>query len=95
MKKTTILAALAVLSLGFGVVGDSIAQQAPAPRPAPGQGRGAERHPDIRHAMRALNNAKHFLQQGAHDFGGHRVKAEQLCDEAIAQCQAALRADKN
>ena len=96
MKKTTILATLAVLGLGLGIVGDSVAQQAPTPVAArPRQGRAMERHPEIRKAIHAMMNAKKFLAQGARDFGGHRAKAAQLLDEAIEQAKQALKADKN
>ncbi|MHB2017924.1 MAG: hypothetical protein ACYCW6_13320 [Candidatus Xenobia bacterium] len=53
----------------------------------------AERHPEIHRAIMHLNEAKKNLQLGAHDFGGHRAAAQNLCDQAIAQCQQALAAD--
>jgi len=55
---------------------------------------GAEPHPEIRKAMRALNNAQGFLQHADHDFKGHREKALDLTQQAIKECQAALAADK-
>jgi hypothetical protein len=54
-----------------------------------------ERHPEIRHALVALNRAKNFLQHGAHDFSGHRDKALDLTNQAISECQQALAADRN
>lgn len=97
MKKTTILATLAVLGLGLGIVGDSVAQRSPAPVPGRlGQVRpNMERHPEIRKAIHAMMNAKKFLAQGARDFGGHRAKAAQLIDAAIEQAKQALNADKH
>lgn len=58
---------------------------------SPAQG---ERHPQIRSAIRALENAKRHLQEAAHDFGGHRVDALKATDEAIHQLQVCLDYDK-
>ena len=52
-----------------------------------------ERHPEITHAIRALQNAKRFLQKADRDFGGHRTKAVQHVDEALTECQLALQND--
>jgi len=46
-----------------------------------------ERHPEIRAAQRALNQAEGHLKRAAHDYGGHRVKAM----EHIAAAQQELR----
>jgi hypothetical protein len=54
----------------------------------------AERHPKIRQAIRALEQAKDDLQHADHDFGGHRVDAIKECDEAIRQLKLALQYDK-
>lgn len=53
-----------------------------------------ERHPEIRRAIRALENARNYMEHAAHDFGGHRVAALKECDEAIRQLREALRYDK-
>ncbi|HZT41716.1 MAG TPA: hypothetical protein VFA07_05985 [Chthonomonadaceae bacterium] len=85
-------ATLGVLAQGNGV-----------PRPVPGvivrgahpfrQGR--ERHPELRQALRALMRAKMELQEGAHDFGGHRADALKATDQAIQQVRLALKFDKD
>lgn len=63
-------------------------------RPA-GKGQGRERHPEIREAIRQLNHAKETLQRdAARDFGGHRANAVQEINQAIAQLNQALQADK-
>lgn len=49
------------------------------------------KHPEIRKAMRALNNAQTFLTKAEHDFAGHREKALDLTQQAIKQCEAALK----
>ncbi len=53
-----------------------------------------EPHPQIRLALRSLELAKRRLEVGAHDFGGHRVRALVLTNRAIAQAYQALRYDR-
>jgi hypothetical protein len=53
-----------------------------------------ERHPRIRAAIRALQEAKEEMQHADHDFGGHRVDAIRECDAAIHQLEEALRYDR-
>lgn len=48
------------------------------------------RHPEIREAIRALENAKEHLKAANHDFGGHREAAIKACNEAIEQLKLAL-----
>ncbi len=55
----------------------------------------AEPHPEIRHAINALEKARDYMQHAAHDFGGHRVDALRECDEAIRQLREALKYDRN
>jgi F0F1-type ATP synthase membrane subunit b/b' len=54
-----------------------------------------ERHPKIRQAIKALENAKADLNAAAHDFGGHRVDALAAVDKAIEQLNLCLQFDKN
>jgi hypothetical protein len=54
---------------------------------------GGERHPKIRQAINALQNAKGDLQNAAHDFCGHRVEALEATNNAINQLQKALASD--
>jgi len=59
------------------------------------EGRGRrEKHPEIRHAMRALENAKAALQKADRDFGGHRTNAVKDVDAALDECRQALQFDK-
>jgi len=53
-----------------------------------------ERHPEIRAAIHALGNAERHLAEGAHDFGGHRVKALELVKQAKAELTEALVYDR-
>ena len=53
-----------------------------------------ERHPKIRQAIRALERAKGDLQNGAHDFKGHREEALDATNNAITRLRAALACDR-
>ncbi len=66
----------------------------PPIRPGQGQGRHGERHPEIQGAITALEQARRHLQHADHDFDGHRSKALEHIDEALRECQAALRVDR-
>jgi hypothetical protein len=84
----------------FSVVGLSLMMGtvALAPMSAAAQGGahlGRERHPELRRAMRALQNAKSALQQAAHDFNGHRERALDLTQKAIDEVQQAMRSDRH
>jgi len=73
------------------------AQQAPSGVPAPPQQQmpqHGERHPEIRAAMHALMNAERHLQEAAHDYGGHRVKAMELIKQAQEELRAGLEWDR-
>ncbi len=54
----------------------------------------AERHPEIRAAMRALTNAENHLRRAAHDYGGHRVKAMELITQAQNELKEGLEYDR-
>lgn len=61
---------------------------------AAGVAEAEERHPRIRAAIRALENARDDLQHADHDFGGHRVAAIEAINNAIGQLREALRFDR-
>ena len=96
MKKKLwlIVAGLAVTGILSVVLPSSFAQETKPPATS-GSTAHTERHPEIRHAIRALEAAKKDMQAAAHDFGGHRVDAIAACDNAIAQLKLALQYDKN
>ena len=48
------------------------------------------RHPRIAKAIEALEDARAYMREAAHDFGGHRVEAMRATDEAIKQLRLAL-----
>ncbi len=95
MKRRIILGAtLAGLMIvpagGLNYAGAPAAQPAtPAPAaPAP-QAKGAP-HPEMTAALRALVTAKEHLERGAKEFGGHRVKALELTNQAIREVEEGL-----
>ncbi|HEY4364000.1 MAG TPA: hypothetical protein VGN17_23725 [Bryobacteraceae bacterium] len=47
-------------------------------------------HPRIAAAISALKDAKAYMQEAPHDFGGHRVGAIRASDDAIRQLNLAL-----
>jgi hypothetical protein len=94
--KTKLVAAIAVLAIGItAITYQGVAQGTGITPPPSGQGNpqpaAKNRHPAIRAAIRALQNAKTDMQNAAHDFGGHRVDAIAACDTAIAQLNLALQ----
>lgn len=91
----TALALAAAMLLPAGhTVKASGAQVAAPMRVGRARAGGAERHPEIRQGLRHLQMAKAALEKGQHDFQGHRVAAIKHVDEAIEECQAALKADQ-
>src|SRR5215831_7232433 len=96
----TLISALAMLALVAVFTVPVSAQMGPMPSNPPGGMRGngpagREHHPEIRHAMHALENAKNDLEHAAHDYEGHRTKAIQHIDEAMSELQQALAVDKH
>ena len=83
------LGAAATLVVLFCSVAQASAPTTPA-RPAPVA---REMHPEINHAIDALDKARWHLQHAAHDFGGHRVEAIGAIDAALNQLHMALRYD--
>ncbi len=47
-------------------------------------------HPRIAAAIRAIKDARAYMEAAPHDFGGHKVDAIRACDEAIRQLNLAL-----
>jgi hypothetical protein len=48
-------------------------------------------HPRIAAAIEALKDARAYMQNAPHDFGGHRVEAIRATDDAIKQLNFALQ----
>lgn len=53
-----------------------------------------EPHPEIRDAIRALQNARDHLDHAAHDFHGHRVDAIGAIDAALKQLRICMDYDR-
>jgi hypothetical protein len=81
--KIVILLATALLTAGSIIGFTAHAQQT------------GERHPAIRRAIASLEEAKVYLKNAKHDFGGHRADALVEVDKAIEQLRLALKFDKN
>ena len=47
-------------------------------------------HPRIAKAIAALKDARAYMMEAPHDFGGHRADAVKATDEAIKQLNFAL-----
>jgi hypothetical protein len=47
-------------------------------------------HPRLAAAVRALRDAKAYMEAAPHDFGGHKSDAVRACDEAIRQIRLAM-----
>ena len=94
---TAATALIGLLSLGFLPQAPAANAQTPVNPPvqAFGQGKKRERHPEIKRALKNLERAQDNLQKAQHDFAGHREKALDLTQQAIAECKAALAADKH
>ena len=90
---------LLVASLGAVLIGGAVlatASLVPAqPAPALSQAQ-LQAHPDMARGIRELQNVVDQLQtkHPAYDFGGHRVKAIQLIQEAITQLQMGIAVAK-
>jgi len=83
---------VALLPLGFHVqpAYPQPAVAAPAtPNPAAASP-APQHHPRIEAAMRHLEEAKHELEAAPAEFHGHRVKAIEHVDQALAECRKAL-----
>src|SRR5579872_2532176 len=90
------LATLLVTTATYGVVAQQSASAAPTGGTFIQQAKmGKEHHPELRKALRALNNAKNFLQSANTDFGGRREKALDLTQKAIEQVKDAIAYDKH
>jgi hypothetical protein len=86
MKSKIVILLAAVLFAGGLILGLSAhAQPAPA----------TERHPALRHAIASLQEARTYLKNANHDFGGHRAEALVQVDKALEQLRLALKYDKN
>jgi len=77
----------ALLCLGYA--GSTVGAQTPTPTPVKG-----EKHPAIKIAKRHLQASIDALQKAAHDFAGHREKALDLEQKAMAEIDMAIQADK-
>ena len=96
LRNFTTLGICTSLLIGGTIAGTSMANaQGAGTAPPARQGKGGkvEKHPEMRMALKRLEAAKDALQKGAHDLGGHREKALDLTDKAIAEVREAIKSD--
>jgi hypothetical protein len=96
LSNFTTLGICASLLVGGTIAGTSVANaQGPSTTPPPRHGKGGkfEKHPEMLMAHKRLEAAKDALQKGAHDLAGHREKALDLTDRAIAEVREAIKSD--
>lgn len=85
--KSKIVILLAGLFLTSGLILGLNAHAQPTPA--------TERHPAIRRAIASLQEARVYLKNANHDFGGHRAEALVQVDKALEQLRLALKFDKD
>jgi hypothetical protein len=85
---------LLTLAIPVGAAGPKAAA-APVPAvaaaPAAAASPAMPPHPEIGAALEAMHNAKHHLDDAAHDFHGHRVKAIEHLDQAIHEAEICMQ----
>ncbi len=89
---TAILAA-AFLTMPHLATAQTVAPTTPAPvvtTPGTTPPGGFAHHPEMKRAMRHLEEAKAELMKAAHDYSGHRDQAMTLINQAEAQLQAGI-----
>jgi hypothetical protein len=64
---------------------------AAAAAPAPAASPAMPPHPEIGAALEAMRNAKHHLDDAAHDFHGHRQKAVDHLEQAIHEAEICMQ----
>lgn len=60
--------------------------------PTRANGATPQRYPEMRGALRHLEQARDSLTNAAHDFHGHRVKALEHCNKAIEEVNKGIEA---
>ncbi len=89
-----LILSLIAIPCAFAQTGPAAATPTPKAAMGEGQGEHKEHHPEIHKAIRKLRVAKEDLEKAAHDYAGHRVKAIQAIDQALAELEQALASDK-
>ncbi|HTC55571.1 MAG TPA: hypothetical protein VK706_04090 [Candidatus Sulfotelmatobacter sp.] len=92
---TLLITATLLLTLAFPVGAASpraaaapvVAAAAPAAAASPAM----PPHPEIAAALEAMHAARHHLDDAAHDFHGHRVKAIEHLDAAIHEADVCMQ----
>ncbi len=90
-RRRTIQAVPAALAAALGAAAVQAGQNPPRPNPAPrDQRKGEPPQPYMHEAMRDLRTAKQWLEKATSDHGGHRLKALDHVNQAMAEVQAGI-----
>ena len=90
------IAATLAIAAGLGAAGFALPQSASAQVPPPPFGRPhQERHPELRRALASLARTESDLRHADRDFGGHRLKAADLCHQAQMEIRKAIQFDRS
>ena len=87
MQRTMAVFNAAILSLVLSASSAAFAASAPTPAPRP------EAQPEMTSALEHLREAKRALESASHDKGGHRAKALDLVNQAIAHVEQGIQYD--
>ena len=91
-RNVLVMAGLAATLAAIGSMGVMAQQGTPTNPPA--GGKHGEKHPEMVRALKALERAEKDLMAAARDYQGHRAKAADLTNQAIAEVQAGIASDK-
>lgn len=87
LSMATLLFTLAFPAAAAGPKAPVPAAPAAAPAPAASPAPVPEMHPHIQKGLAAMREARGHLQEAAHDFDGHRLKAIEHLDAAIREAE--------
>jgi hypothetical protein len=90
MNKRFLVGMVVMTSLTGAAVPVLAANTAPPAANKPGKAAKGE-HPRLQAALKHLQRTKQELTNAPHEFGGHRAKALQAVDTAIAEVNEALK----
>jgi len=94
MKKLICLTAAAI-ALTLAAPANAQTAVAPAGQTAMPMEHGHEHHPEMHHAIHALEHSKADLEKAAHDYGGHRAKAIELINGALSELHQGLEFEEH
>jgi hypothetical protein len=88
---TLLITATLLLTLAFPVGAAGPRAAAAAVTPVAAVSPAMSPHPEIGAALEAMHAARHHLDDAAHDFHGHRMKAIEHLDAAIHEADICMQ----